>query len=293
MSPRSEAAAARRVRCREIRAEDADAVVDLLARGFTTRPREFWTRALARLAAHPTPPAYPKFGYLMEKSGTPVGVILLIFSAVGHGPEMAVRCSVSSWYVEPAYRGFATMLTAHALRHNGATYVDITPDPHTWPILKAQGWQQFCAGRFIAVPTLSGGSGAEVRRVTGRTRLDHLLPAAEAELLRHHAEYGCLTTLCISGSEVAPFIFLPLRLMRVLPSAYLAYCRQVDDFARFARPLGRFLAKSGVFFVELDSDGPVPRLVGRYLGGAPKFYRGPERPALGDIAYSERVMFGF
>jgi hypothetical protein len=292
--PEAHAPAIGRVGCREIRGEDTNAVVDLLTRGFATRPRGFWVRALGRLAAHPTPPGYPKYGYLMETAGAPVGVILLIFSVVANDRKTGVRCSVSSWYVDPAYRGFATMLTSYALRNNGATYVDITPDPRTWPILKAQGWQQFCAGRFLSVPTLSGGSGdAEVRRTTACARLDHLLPAAEADLLRHHAEYGCISAVCISEGEVAPFIFLPLRLVRMIPSAYLAYCRSIDEFVRFARPLGRFLARSGIFFVELDSNGPIAGLVGRYVGGFPKFYRGPDRPALGDIAYSERVMFGF
>ena len=78
-----------------------------------------------------------------------------------------------------------------------------------------------------------------------------------------------------------------------MPFAYLAYCRQVDDFVRFAGPLERFLAWRGFPLVVLDSNGPVKGLVGRYFDGAPKYFKGPDRPRLGDIAYSERVMFGF
>jgi len=74
-------------------------VADLLARGFPARPRKYWTSALARLAARGAPDGCPRFGYLLEADGAPVGVLLLIFAESGG----AVRCNVSSWYVEPAY----------------------------------------------------------------------------------------------------------------------------------------------------------------------------------------------
>ena len=36
-----------------------------------------------------------------------------------------------------------------------------------------------------------------------------------------------------------------------------------------------------------------PELVGRYFEGVtPKYFRGPEQPRLGDLAYTEAVMFG-
>jgi hypothetical protein len=79
----------------------------------------------------------------------------------------------------------------------------------------------------------------------------------------------------------------------VVPFAYLAYCRRLDDFVRFAGPLGRFLAKRGFPFVVLDANGPIEGLIGKYSDGAPKYFKGPDQPRLGDIAYTERVMFGY
>src|SRR3954454_8361893 len=90
------------IRSRQIVPGDANAVVDLLTRGFPIRGRDYWSRAFARLEAHATPPGLPKYGYLLEGDGVPVGVILLIFSSVPVGAATTVRCNVSSWYVEPA-----------------------------------------------------------------------------------------------------------------------------------------------------------------------------------------------
>jgi hypothetical protein len=74
--------------------------------------------------------------------------------------------------------------------------------------------------------------------------------------------------------------------------AYLAYCRDLEDFVRFAGPLGRFLAWRGFPLVVLDSNGPIRGLVGTYSAAYPKYFKGPDQPRLGDLAYSERVVCG-
>ena len=106
----------KQVRCRDIVANDVEKVVNLLAGGFRTRTRDFWVRALKRLAEHPTPPGFPKYGYLLENKGAPVGVNLLITSAIDVDKETRIRCNVSSWFVEPASRSYAGMLVSRALR---------------------------------------------------------------------------------------------------------------------------------------------------------------------------------
>src|ERR1700757_3627930 len=102
------------VRCRRIEVTDLDGVVTLLTTGFRKRPREFWMRALARLSEHSTPPELPKYGYLLEVQGTPVGVILQIYYSILVDGQIQIRCSMSSWYVKPAFRGYAAMLNAQA-----------------------------------------------------------------------------------------------------------------------------------------------------------------------------------
>jgi hypothetical protein len=88
-----------KIRSRQIDARDVDAVANLLARGFALRTRGYWQRR-SRSSPHiRRPPGFPKYGYLLESDGAPVGVILLIFSAVPSAAGTTIRCNVSSWYV--------------------------------------------------------------------------------------------------------------------------------------------------------------------------------------------------
>jgi len=281
-----------RIRCRQIRDTDTDGIVDLLSRGLSGRARHYFVRALARLSEHPTPPGFPKYGYLLESDGTPVGAILLVYSSMLVNGEIQIRCNVSSWYVEPAFRSHAPMLVSQALKHKQVTYFNISPAPHTLPIVEAQGYVRYCSGRFMAVPALRArSSGARVRAVAPDMCPDEDLPSSELELLLAHARYGCMSVVCRLAGRRHPFIFR-LGRFRLVPYAYLVYCREPDDFVRCAGPVGRFLAWRGYPLVFLDSNGPIRGLVGRYSGTHPKYFKGPNQPRLGDLAYSELAMFG-
>jgi hypothetical protein len=281
-----------RVRCRQINTADIEDIVNLLTKGFD-RKRNFWERAFRRLSEHHTPPGFPKYGYLLESDGSVVGVILLIFSAYPFRQGEEIRCNVSSWYVNPEFRSCATMLISAALRHRNVTYFNITPDPHTWPILEAQGYRRYASGVFVAVPALNGWArGSRVSLLTPDARVDQDLQPAEIELLMAHAKYGSYSLICSSAGRRHPFVIAPRRHYGGMPLAHLLYCRDVEDFVRFAGPLGWFLARRGLFFVALDANGPVQGLCGRYVDNRPKYYRGANPPHLGDLAYSERAIFG-
>ena len=78
-----------------------------------------------------------------------------------------------------------------------------------------------------------------------------------------------------------------------MPCAQLIYCPDIADFVRFAAPLGRYLAWRGRPLVILDANGPVRGLVGRYFDDTmPRYFKGPVRPRLGDLAYTETAFFG-
>jgi hypothetical protein len=284
-----------RISFREIDKADIGGAVDLLTTGFRSdrRSRAFWVRAFRRLSEHATPEGFPKYGYLLECKGTPVGLILLIFSSIPVDGAKRIRCSVSSWYVDPAFRCYAPMFVSRALRHKNVTYYNITPRRHTYPILEAQGYVRYCTGRFVSVPMLSTSTnGCRVKMVTRDIRADEDLPSAEIDLLLVHASYGCMSLTCSSANGSHPFVFMPRKKFGLVPFAYLAYCRDVKEFVQFAGPLGRFLAGRGFPLIVLDSNGPVPGLIGIYSDSFPKYFKGPVQPRLGDYAYSERVMFG-
>src|SRR5690242_11045305 len=98
------------LRCREITDGDLARTADLLTRGFWRRGRRYWNRALDRLAKRQAPSGFPRFGYILECDQAPVGVILLIFSTFSINGRSSVRCNLSSWYVDPAFRAQGPLL---------------------------------------------------------------------------------------------------------------------------------------------------------------------------------------
>ena len=285
-------ASSSRVRCREIDTTDIDQLVELLTKGFYPDRRDVWVQRIQRLSEHPTPPGFPKYGYLLECKDTLVGASLMIYSSILLNGERRIRCNVSGWYVEPAFRSYASMLTSHGRGHKHVTYFNVTPAPHTRPILEAKGYARYCSGWFAAIPALCARSGsARAKLVTVEEPPDQNLQPGESELLSAHAGYGCISVTCSSEDGTHPFVFVPRRKFGFIPYVRLIYCRDLAEFVRFAGPLGRFLAKRHFLLVILDSNGPIRGLVGAYFRGHPKYFKGPDQPRLGDLAYSELAMF--
>jgi hypothetical protein len=282
------------LRCRQIEAADIEAVAPLLARGFPTHDRTFWLGAFAQLTRHVPPPGLPKYGYLLESNGVTVGAILLICSTMRTGDAVATRCNLSSWYVEPPFRAYAPMLVSQALRHKDVTYLNVSSAPHTRPIIEAQGFSRYSDGIFIAVPMLNGlFSGAKVDICDAERQPPVAFDAFDREVLLQHRALGCISLWCVTPERAYPFVFRPRLVKGGIPCAQLIYCREVADFVRFAGPLGRLLARRGKPFVVIDANASIPGLVGWFSrGNMPKYFKGPQRPRLGDLAYTEHAVLG-
>ncbi|CCD92780.1 conserved hypothetical protein [Bradyrhizobium sp. ORS 375] len=279
------------VRIREIKTEDLSAVAALLTRGFAFRSEAYWLRGLGRHAARPRPAGFPAFGYCLDHEGVPVGVILLLFSTVQTSDGMTiVRANVSSWYVEPAFRAFSSMLVRAATRDKTVTYFNITPAPHTWPQVEAQGFSVYCKGQIYAALALSRPRagvtiGEAAASVAG-------LSAYEADLLRQHADWGCLSLVAREADRVSPFVFQKHLVKDLLPVYRLLYCRDMADIVRFAGNIGRFLLRRGGLLVRLDANEPMEGLVGWYSDKrGRKYVKGPHTPRLGDLAFTEAALF--
>src|SRR5260370_37983889 len=93
-------------------------------------------QGLRRQAAREVPDGYPRFGYMLDNDGRPVGVLLLLYTSRVNGGETAIPCNLSSWYVEPAFRNYAPLLTKIAQRHKEVTYLNISPATCTSRILQ-------------------------------------------------------------------------------------------------------------------------------------------------------------
>jgi hypothetical protein len=285
------------VRCRLIRPADIGAVADLLKKGFgSQRSRRFWLSMLDRMGNRATQAGMPEYGYLLEHDGRLVGVLLLISSIVHSATARSIRCNGSGWYVDPEFRPYGSLLAWRAMQHKTVTYINISPAPHTWPILDAQGYRRYARGLFMSVPCLSAAPpGAVMVTVTAAVDAKLGVPVErfEQDLLIDHADFGCISVWCLTENDAYPFVFVRRVIRRIVPCFQLVYCRDMADFVRFARPLGRYLALRGRPLVLMDANGPVPGMVGRYFDGVrPKYFKGPNPPRLGDLSYTEASLFG-
>jgi hypothetical protein len=278
------------IRCRQIGTSDLDAIADLLVAGFPRRSRGYWVRALELLSHRVPPEGYPRYGLMLEVGTAAVGVILLICTKMQN--SCAVQCCESSWYVAPEFRAYASLLILKTFKFR-ATHLNLSPAPHTVPIIEALGFRRFCNGVFAAVPALAAETGkTKIIRVVNTMHPEKFLPVGVLRLLQDHESFGCLSLWCETQDGGVPFIFRRRFMKQMVPSAQLIYCPAVDELIRFGGPIGRFLALRGMPFMTVPANGPIPGLLGKYFDDRPIYYLGPDRPRLGDLTYTEMAMFG-
>jgi hypothetical protein len=270
-------APATRVRCRQIADADLDGLADLLTRGFPLSKHGSWTKGFARMHALPPVEGVPRFGYVLETETDIVGVLLTITSRRGD----KIFSNVSSWYVEPGWRTQSTVLASIASKLKQVSYLNISPAPHTWGLLKPLGFQQYVFGRSAVFAALSLGGG----RVSGVIPDD--LP--ERDLLRDHAAMGCISLVCEKDGVAMPFVLKRRKLDRPpINAADLIFSRGGSDFRACASALARWLLRRGIFAMIVD--GKVEGLPALYVAGKePRYFKGPHVPT--DLAYTEKVIF--
>ena len=291
------------LRCRPIADDDIDGVVALLTRGFRERDAAYWRRGLDRMAARAIPDGCPRFGHVMTADGRMVGVVLTIFSASRDPEGTEDWCNLSSWYVDPAFRPYATLLDRVAMKRARTTYTNISAAPHTVPGHEARGFRRIGAGQVLAAPILARRvPGARLRAVAPDDALPEL-PPSERDLLRDHAAYGCIALVGTDARGAAEgFIFARHPVQRIKwrlgfsPVHYgqLVHCRSPEALPRFSRALGRhLLLRHGLPWILVDADSPIAGLPGRFRPGwGLRLRRGRDHVPPGDLAYSEMAMFG-
>jgi hypothetical protein len=275
--------------CRQIVAEDRQAVIDLLVRGFQERGAPYWSHAFDVMSSRPVPEGFPRYGYVLTADEAIVGIVLLIFSAPPG--ERYPRCNLSSWYVDPRFRTYASVLVRKALAKKDVVYINVSSVAHTRKTIVEQGFSCASEGVFLSIGALaSAPPGASIRQIDA----SDAQAGRQSELLKEHSRAGCISLICTLGGRSYPFVFLRRKIPRTfIPCAQLIYCDAMADFVRFAGMLGRFLLKHGVPAFMVDANGPVEGLTGVYFAGrSPKYFRGPTKPRLGDLAYTEGVLFG-
>jgi hypothetical protein len=267
-----------RVRCRPIAETDLDGLADMLVRGFPRSRRDYWTAGFARWKYLPVIEGVPRYGYVLDGGLGPVGVILLLSSQRGE----QIISNLSSWYVEPQWRTHSTLLISLATKLKHVTYLNASPAPHTWRTLQAQGFTPYNFGR------------SAVFALPGRGMVSENIPddLPEAQLLRDHREMGWVSLTVEKDGIVSPFVFKPRRLEKPpVPMMDVMFCRGPEDFRRCAPALAKYFLPRG--FAGFLIDGDSPGLLSHYAEGKePRYFKGPCRPILGDLAYTEKVLFG-
>jgi hypothetical protein len=276
------------VRLRQIAEADLPAIAKLLSEGFQNRTTDYWLRGLRRHVMRPRPADYPTYGFCLDSGGEPVGVILLLFSNMPSADGIRVRCNVSSWYVRPAFRGYGSLLVTSTTRDKRVTYFNITPAPHTWSTVEAQGFLVYCKGQMYGIPVLSRARPASVMPFSDQALR---MRAEDVDLLRQHAGFGCLSVVVRDADVDHPFVFQKHYVKGLVPVYRLLYCRSTNDFVRYAGNLGRFLLRRGGLLVRFDANEAAPMAGWFSDARGRKYAKGPHAPQLGDLAFTEAALF--
>lgn len=277
---------------RQIQPQDRDGVIACLHRGFGERDLSYWGRAFDRLAARPCVRDLPRFGFAIEAEGRIVGVLLTLY-VDGAAHEVGVRCNLAGLTLDPPFRPYAGKLVSHALADPTVTYTNVTPARSTWPALKVLGFRHFSGGQMVFVPLLTPARG----RITAFDRNSDAaakLGDLERHVLAEHAALGCTALVWSHGEAVEPLLLTPKTIANGnLRCMQIVYCRSSQGVVCGAGALGRYLMRRGALFCLIDTSAPIRGLRGRYFPDrGPKFYRGPNPPAPGDLSFTEIALFG-
>lgn len=282
-----------RIEIREIGDLDINGLINLLACGFQS-PTRYWELGFARLRTRLVPPDMPRYGYMLEGDGKPVGVILLISSLRRIGNRQELFSNLSSWYVEPGFRSYAALLFKRALANKQTTYLNVSAATHVQPILDAFGFRRYSEGQVLSPLALARNAPNIRARIIGTNSIENSgLADDERQMLEIQRHYGCIAVCCKSDGRIRPFLFVPRVIKSFIPCAQLAYCREITDLTEVAGTVGRHLLRLGRPFVLIDANGPIPGIPGRYFPDKmPKYCKGPTTPLLGDLTETEATIFG-
>ncbi len=270
---------------RQINEDDIPELVNLIINGFDPpHSRDFWNNFFSCLGRRSAPAAFPRYGYVLVHDSRLVGVIILIYSTIWEDGVAKIRCNGSTAYTDPDFRCYAPLLYLRPQKDKNVTVLNITANPHTHKMIEAFGFKKYNNGLFATIPLLSHSPmEASVRIADVHVEPDAIFDTRERELLLEHEEFGCISLWCIADGRAYPFVFRPRKVKTFLPAVQLVYCRDINDFARFAKPIGLYFAKRFYFIALLHYQDPIPGLFGAYYSKkTPLYFRGPDRPRLGE-----------
>lgn len=278
---------------RELTDCDLPIVARLMAEGFPRKSLAFWQAALAALQVRRAAPGTPAYGYGIEADGLQ-GAALALGSLHDGAADLQTIVNISSWTVRPPFRGPAAKdLYRYASSFDGPTYSNLSAAAHTLKTITAFGFREGTAGQIIGI-----GVGRDERSARRIVPFDQAVAAGLAdthcELLRYHAERGCIVGCIATADRLVPLILMPRRIKPGIPVAQLIYCERLEEFSANSLSIYLWLLAKGYAALLVDASGPVKGLRGKYYPGrAAKYYKGPLPRHAVDHSYSEMIYIGF
>ena len=284
--------AERKIASRQIAHEDLDPLADFLGHGLGY-PASYYRTILGRLEQHNTPSGFPRYGYVLTDNGVIVGAMVQIYSNVPSEHGVSVRCHMASLCVNEAYRAYAALFFRRALANPDVTYLNTSARPIAIPVVKAQGFSKYSSGQFLSLPLLSARRSIvsdDVRVLGASVVPDVPFEPAARQLLVEHDAFGCIAFWCATKEAAYPFVFQKRLFKGFVPGVQVIYCRHVDDLSRFAQPVGKALARKGIYLMRVDANGTLDGLLGLYFDRMEPRYCKGEPPGLGDLAYTQAAL---
>ena len=163
---------------------------------------------------------------------------------LGRRQSQNFRCNGSSIYVDAAFRFYAPLLTSRALTDKNVTVLNLTAAAtYVQDGRTPTGFTRYSNG-ILHCDSRSEPISCEHSRPSYRRphRVGRAVDLHQHDLLLEHADYGCTSLWCIAQGRAYPSYLLAHG--QAPPCAQLVYCRNVDDFVRFARP-SDFILRAG------------------------------------------------
>lgn len=179
----------------------------------------------------------PDRGFVLVDNNDIVGFLGTIYARREINGKAGLTCNLSSWYVQPRYRGWGAALLHAALRDANVTYVSLTPNPLSQQVFQMLGFQELSGPILLLPPLLHAETLQHARpRISFdpndvRASLDD----RRRSIFDDHAPYDCLQLVVWDGPEQA-YIVAKRRVMPVpklaswlgkrmtMPCSEILYC---------------------------------------------------------------------
>src|SRR6266446_1883340 len=216
---------------RPVRGTDIEPLCAFLGRGFGARiPAAAWRL----LFDYQWLDEKPNLGFLLIAGDEIRGFIGMVYARRLVQGKTALVCNLSSFYVDPDYRGWSFALLAGALRDETVCYTSLTPSRTVAHMCEAMGFSYIDRNRIVLPPLLNATTlrGPSPRIIFDPEQVRALLDGEQRRIFDDHAPYGCLQLVLQSGAEKAHLV-VKRRTIGRFPVSDLLYCSAPSLLARY------------------------------------------------------------